>query len=170
MMDLLRKSYSSSPSEPKLNNSLTVKKSEKASSRNIQVLGVKKVNLAQELDDAGNLLVVEEIENLMDVNKDLLTAEMEFEDMQKTRILDEEMLTTLRTRDAEIEQEKFDYTCKLIKVINLYDIDTSYLKGMSEIVDDFYAKNPKSLSRMNSSTNSLISSGSKNVGETTRVK
>ena len=118
MMDLLRKSYSSSPSEAKLNNSLTVKKSEKASSRNIQTLGVKKINLAKELDDAGNLLVVEEIENLMDVNKDLLTAEMEFEDMQKTRILDEEMLTTLRTRDAEIEQEKFDYTCKLIKVIN----------------------------------------------------
>jgi hypothetical protein len=113
MMDFVIKSYSHSPSEAKFSSkSQSTKKLENSSSRNSQIQGLKKVNLEKELDDAGNKLVVSEIEKLLDVNKDLETVELLFNDMNKTKMLDEQMLTTLRTKDLEIEREKFEYECK----------------------------------------------------------
>ena len=113
MMDLVVNNYTPSPSEAKFSSkSQSSKLIENPSSRNIPINGLKKVNLEKELDDAGNIMVLSEIENLLDVNKDLQTVEILFNDMHRTKMDDEQMLTTLRTKDLEIEQEKFDYVCK----------------------------------------------------------
>jgi hypothetical protein len=112
MMDLVVNRYTPSPSEPKYSSkSQSTKLIENSSSRNFQINGFKKLNLEKELDDAGNIMVVSEIENLLDVNRDLKTVEILYNDMNVTKMNDEQMLTTLRTKDLEIEQEKFDYEC-----------------------------------------------------------
>ena len=71
-----------------------------------------KLNLEKELDDAGNVIVLNEIESLMNVNLELESTKDIFEDIRRSRSADEKIISNLRNKDIEVNSVKFNYVCK----------------------------------------------------------
>ncbi len=99
-----------------------------------------KINLDKEIRDPGNSHVLAELEKLVHLNQNLKSAQQYFEQMKRSKSLDDKSFDKLSMKDAELSKKKYNYNCK-----NYNYLDTSYLKGLSKMINDFLEKQaPKS--------------------------
>ena len=84
--------------------------------QSIMELKSSKSHLEKELSDAGNVLVAEEIENLLNVNEELIHTQENFFVVSQMKSFNEDVISKFKEKDEEVEKilNKYSYNCIIL--------------------------------------------------------
>ncbi len=75
-------------------------------------------DLTKELEDPGNALIREEIEKIINLQREVGLLNTDYKEIQQSKSEDKDLIQVSKEKDDEINKQKFNYVCKL----NIFNI------------------------------------------------